>query len=253
MSLDYTRIHDYFVEYKVKNFLHGLQDLQFNVGNYNPLFQLFPIHKEETKNAQDSIAAIKNADTWKNIENYHEHLDFDAQDKEAHAITNLIFESINKFHKKDRILEIGCGSGRNIHALGKKFPDAEVVGIDINAAASFVTSFSSNVSFIQGNVLDFDFSDLGLFDVVLTSGFLMHINHADVKSVIETMVRISRNQVVFELHGQSSEWDFHRYPRDYSELFVELGFDFQSYQVFIGHPTYSYELTPSFAHSLLIR
>ncbi len=34
--------------------------------------------------------------------------------------------------KPKRILEVGCGTGRNLRALAKAFPDAEITGLDVS-------------------------------------------------------------------------------------------------------------------------
>lgn len=35
--------------------------------------------------------------------------------------------------KARRVLEIGCGTGKNLGALGRAFPEAEIVGLDLSA------------------------------------------------------------------------------------------------------------------------
>jgi hypothetical protein len=235
-----------FITYVATKSLFKNGSKQFYAANYSPIFQLFP-----TESGVGTVA-LNNASTWEEIENYHEHRNLDDQDFEAHEITKMIASAIENLPKKDRILELGCGAGRNISYLAEIFPNTEVVGIDINAAANSVTRFPENVRFIQGDILEFDFEKLGNFDVVLTSGFLMHINHVDVKKVVARAAKISQSLLIWELHGQSHIWDYHRYPRDYAELFDNLGIEYSSYTNYLGHPVYSYELTPKFSHSLLI-
>jgi hypothetical protein len=235
-SIDYIASKSYFES----------DEMYLHAANYSPMFQLFPI--------EPSVESVskENADTWENIDNYHEHRNLDEQDFEAHEISKLIVNTIKGLPKIERILELGCGGGRNISYLAKAFPNAQVIGIDINAAAKSVGLFPENTRFIQGNILEFDLESLGHFDLVLTSGFLMHINHMDVRNVITRAFEISDHLVLWELHGQSHSWDFHRYPRDYAELFESMGLEFSSYVNYAGHPVYSYELTPMFAHALLV-
>lgn len=51
-----------------------------------------------------------------------------------------------------RILEIGCGTGRCTVQLAKKFPDAEVVGVDLSPVPS-IHDRPENVKFVQGDFI----------------------------------------------------------------------------------------------------
>lgn len=234
------------ITYKTKKFFK--KNLIFGIANYNPMFQLMPI------NEINSTTAKVNAETWRDIENYHEHLKFDLQDKEAHEISKFICATIiERVANPKRILEIGCGSGRNLVHLANAFPEAEIIGVDINPAASFNSDFPANVNFIQSNVLEFGINKLERFDLILTVGFLMHINHQDLPGLLRNIIENSDNQLFWELHGISHHWDFHRYPRNYSEVLNTIGYGYDKYQIFHKHPVYSYELTDGFSHAMLHR
>jgi ubiquinone/menaquinone biosynthesis C-methylase UbiE len=61
------------------------------------------------------------------------------------------------FHAKvdqpKRILDIGCGTGTMTVLLAERFPEAEVIGIDISEVPPR-SDTPSNVTFIQGNIMD---------------------------------------------------------------------------------------------------
>lgn len=233
-----------------------LESGNYKIANYEPLLQFFlqSKRKEAESNKDISENAAVNAKTWEMISNYHEHREHKLQDSEAHQVSKMICERI-KLHNSDpkRILELGCGSGRNLDYLGNLFPDAEITGVDINLEAIELVQLSSRIKKINKDVLKLNWDDLGSFDVILTSGFLMHINHHDIEKLFSEISLHTELQIHFELHGPSHDWDFHRYPRDYAELGRNIGLPPKSYELFSGHPTFSFDLSPTFSHSLFIR
>ena len=222
-------------------------DFYFGIANYRPMFQLIPVESGVEISSQ-------NAGTWQQIEDYHEHQDIAAQDLQSHHTSELICQTIKEyFGSPTRILELGCGSGRNLSYLASYFPQAEIIGLDINAAALKHGELPRNVRFIQTDVLTHDLSEYKSVDVVLTAGLLMHLNHSDFPSLLKNIVTNFQNLVFWELHGESHSWDFHRYPRDYQAVLLDSDIGVNDYKIFYKHPIRSLGLTESFAHSLLVR
>jgi len=81
----------------------------------------------------------------------------------------------------------------------------------------------------------------------------MHIPHQKVVKVITQMHRIAKKAVIhFELHGPSNVFDFHRYPRDYMQLYNKIGLDKNTvYKVFAKKSLQS-STTGSYKHALLV-
>ena len=52
------------------------------------------------------------------------------------------------------ILDIGCGPGSWTRDVASRFPNAHVVGLDIDPPTADTASFPPNVSFVKGNVED---------------------------------------------------------------------------------------------------
>lgn len=79
---------------------------------------------------------------------------------------------IGSLPSQPRILEIGCGTGRNIKRLGHKFPGAEIVGLDLSTdmlkVAEKKIKSSKKVQLINANYLSDDLK-LGSFDIILLS------------------------------------------------------------------------------------
>lgn len=185
--------------------------------------------------------SVENSEFWHGVEGYHEHLRLSDQDEEAHAASESLVATIReRLGSPDSILELGCGAGRNLWHLGQAFPNARVQGLDINPAGAQSGDWPPNVHIDQADVLKVDWRELGNFDMILTAVFLMHINNEK-----------SSLHVHFELHGPSSEWDYHRYPRSYRALMDDLDLPVDVYRIYAGDATYSYGLPPAFAHALL--
>src|SRR4051812_26202417 len=94
-----------------------------------------------------------------------------------------------------RILEYGCGIGRNIRYLQGAYPSAEVVGTDISKA-SLDTARAENpgVRFeVEGPALE-----LGQFDLIFVAGVFHHIPVADRATATRTIVeRLSASGSVY--------------------------------------------------------
>ena len=97
-----------------------------------------------------------------------------------------------------RILEYGCGIGRNIEYLRKAFPNVEVVGTDISEASLAIASAENpDVRFeIERPGLD-----LGQFDLIFVAGVFHHIAPAkriEVCKVLASRLATSGALFVFE-------------------------------------------------------
>lgn len=120
---------------------------------------------------------------------------------------HFLVERIAAFQPIHSILEVGCASGPNLYPLAKKFPQAEIVGIDINPRAvqygnaQFAREGISNVKLLVGKADKLgEFQD-GAFDIVFTNALLMHIGPEKIEEVIKGMIRITQQAlVIMELH-----------------------------------------------------
>jgi ubiquinone/menaquinone biosynthesis C-methylase UbiE len=150
-----------------------------------------------------------------------------------HSHRPLLIEKISKFFPHS-ILEIGCNSGPNLYLLARKFPDAEIRGIDINPAAVqkgndwLAEEGISNVKLLVGKADELgQFQDKS-FDVVFTDAVLIYIGPDKIKDVMREMVRITRKALIlvewhsFEPKRKDPEGlgVYHRgyWKRDYAAL-----------------------------------
>lgn len=103
-----------------------------------------------------------------------------------------------KRHKALRILEVGCGVGAICHRMHKKWPDAEIIGIDISSRSIEIANklFSNNkTTFIEG-ILTPDTLD-GNFDLIIFMDVYEHIAvqdrpvvHAAIKKLLHDKGRL---------------------------------------------------------------
>lgn len=89
-----------------------------------------------------------------------------------------------------RILEIGCASGHNLLALAMRWPEAELVGVDLavdaiaHARRRAAEAGISNVTFHAADLREVDLGE-GSFDYIIAHGFLSWVPD-EVKDVLFT-------------------------------------------------------------------
>lgn len=196
---------------------------RYRIVNYDPRFLLI---RSDTEDPAADRAAF-----WAAISDYHEHRQHAEQDADAVAFSRWFARDIIGPFKPKRVLELGCGAGRNLAQIAA-LDGVEVVGVEINpgAAEQARQAVCETGSIVTGSLYDLD--GLGSFDVVFTAGVLMHVPHDEVEAVVRSMVEHAEQAVVhFELHGTPHGFDFHRYPRDYGDLYRRLGLDGATYRV----------------------
>ena len=189
------------------------------------------------------------------IEDYHEHLELEQQNAAAHQTSRWLAKDVLlPLASGGSFLELGCGAGRNLKALHDADPEVSLQGVDINANA--IASAGRHVP--AANLKTGSLYELGehpddAFDVVYTSGVLMHVPHGEVEATVREMHRLARLAVVhLELHGPSHGFDFHRYPRDYAALYERIDMPVDvSYESF-PPPDFRSVGTESFCLSLLV-
>jgi trans-aconitate methyltransferase len=95
-----------------------------------------------------------------------------------------------------RILEYGCGIGRNIPFLQLAFPDAVIIGSDISSASlDIALRDNMGVEFFQE---DENTESTELFDLIFVAGVFHHIPVAQRAEVAKTLFnRLSPNGLLF--------------------------------------------------------
>lgn len=147
-------------------------------------------HLRESKRERDDWG--KGSDDW--IKSYQDSLD--------HPHRLFLVDTISRFNPSS-ILEVGCNCGPNLCLLAKKFPDAEIRGIDINPIAVekgnewLAQEGISNIRLSVGKADELvQFQDKR-FDVVFTDAVLIYIGPDKIKEVMKNAIRITRQALIF--------------------------------------------------------
>jgi ubiquinone/menaquinone biosynthesis C-methylase UbiE len=96
--------------------------------------------------------------------------------------------------KPRRILEVGCGTGRNTPSYKRLYPDAEVVAIDcapglLRFAHAYAEAEGTAIDFIQMDITAMDFPD-GSFDLVASHIVGHETTHAGLPKMIAECYRV---------------------------------------------------------------
>jgi hypothetical protein len=154
-------------------------------------------------------------------------------DSHDHPHRPFLVETISKFNPSS-ILEVGCNCGPNLCLLAKKFPDANLIGIDINPIAVqkgnewLAQEGISNVKLLEGKADELGQFPDNHFDVVCTDAVLIYIGPDKIKKVIEETLRVSRRALILlEWHCFNSKSNplgvyIGHWMRDYVALLNEF-------------------------------
>jgi hypothetical protein len=155
-------------------------------------------------------------------------------DSQNHSHRAFLVEKISTFSPVSSILEIGSNCGPNLYLLAKKFPDAEIRGIDINPAAVrkgnewFAEEGVSNVKLSVGKADDLGEFQGRAFDIVFTDAVLIYVGPDKIRTVIQGMLNTTRRALIlveqhyFESRNEGADdlgvYRSGRWIRDYIAL-----------------------------------
>ena len=118
---------------------------------------------------------------------------------------NNIF--IGKFDHSIKILEVGSNIGNQLLLL-QKMGFKNLYGIEINEyAVELSKQRVNNINIIQGSAFDIPFKN-EYFDLVFTSGVLIHIAPHDINLVLNEIYRCTKEYI----------WGFEYYEEKYTEI-----------------------------------
>jgi pseudaminic acid biosynthesis-associated methylase len=97
-------------------------------------------------------------------------------------------------HKINNTLEVGCNVGNQLRLLQiNKFKN--LYGIEIQKdAVERAKKITKGINIIQGSAFELPFKD-NYFDLVFTSGVLIHIHPHDLKAVMKEIYRVSKKYI----------------------------------------------------------
>lgn len=114
---------------------------------------------------------------------------------------------IGNLRKDLRILEVGASFGNQLWLLKKMgFLNLYGIELDQNAIRHSIKNIDG-ITIIQGDALNVPFKD-GYFDLVFTSGLLIHINPRNIVKAVSEIYRCSNKYI----------WGFEYYSEIYSRI-----------------------------------
>jgi pseudaminic acid biosynthesis-associated methylase len=121
--------------------------------------------------------------------------------------TELYEEFVGGLERSIKILEVGSNIGNKLVVL-QRMGFKHLYGIEINSyAIEHAKANTKGISIIQANAFDIPFKD-GYFDLVFTSGVLIHITPQDIVRALREIYRCSREYI----------WGFEYYADAYTEV-----------------------------------
>jgi len=119
-------------------------------------------------------------------------------------LNNLFIAEMNRNIK---ILEVGSNIGNQLLLL-QKMGFKNLYGIEPQEyAVELSKKITKNINIIKGDVFNIPFKD-NFFDLVFTSGVLIHINSHDIKIALREIYRCSKKYI----------WGFEYYADKYTEI-----------------------------------
>ena len=125
--------------------------------------------------------------------------------------TPLIRQAAERLRPR-RILEIGCGTGRNLVQLARFFPHAEIVGLDLSGemlrkARTKIAKYGSRVSLLE-RVYSAPVSGGDPFDLIVLSYCLSMINpgYDEVLRICEQDLSPAGHLALVDFHDTRVDW-----------------------------------------------
>lgn len=108
---------------------------------------------------------------------------------------NMFSKALSEVGSISSIIELGANIGLNLRALKTLFPRANLKGVEINPTAfNLLCEEIGESNAIHGSILDQ--TDLGLSDLVLIKGVLIHIAPDDLNLVYDIMHKTARRNIL---------------------------------------------------------
>lgn len=142
----------------------------------------------------------RNALTLDELENLY-------QDRYGFTRTEMNSEFIGNLARGIKILEVGSNIGNQLLCL-QNMGFKNLYGIELQSyAVELSKSRTQGINIIQSSAFDIPFKD-GFFDLVVTSGLLIHIAPEDIAAVLDEIYRCTKQYI----------WCFEYYSDVYTKI-----------------------------------
>ena len=129
--------------------------------------------------------------------------------KRNYGITHTEMNSkfIGDLDRDMRVLEVGSNIGNQLLCL-QEAGFKNLYGIELQSyAVELSKSRTKGINIIEGSAFDIPFKD-GFFDLVFTSGVLIHISPEDITTVLDEIYRCTKQYI----------WCFEYYSDEYTQI-----------------------------------
>lgn len=142
--------------------------------------------------------------------------------------TELNQRFLGEIDRSARILEVGSNIGNQLLCL-QKMGFCSLYGIELQSyAVELAKCRTRNINIIEGSAFDIPYKD-GYFDLVFTSGVLIHVHPSDIADAMGEIHRCSR-EYIWGLEYYAGEYTEKNYrgnedllwKADFSKLYLEL-------------------------------
>jgi pseudaminic acid biosynthesis-associated methylase len=159
--------------------------------------------------------------------------DYVERNRDAQNGREPFWKNLISRHEIQKVLEVGCNVGANLYWLNRYLESRCVFGVDINEKAlKELKKQNPDVNAIWSPAKELPFRDR-YFDLVFTTGVLIHQTPAALPIVISEIVRCSRKYVLcaeyfaeelteIPYRNQRGALFKQNYGRIYQDLFPEL-------------------------------
>jgi len=140
--------------------------------------------------------------------------------------TELNEEFFSSLKKDSSFLEVGCNRANQLMILHEQGFE-NLWGIDINKKALHIAKENKQFNLVEGSGFDIPFKD-GFFDVVFTSGVLIHIAPENLPKIMDEIYRVTKRYIWgFEYYSEECEAIEYRGHKDrlWKNNFLKLYLD----------------------------
>ncbi len=121
--------------------------------------------------------------------------------------TEMNHSFIGDFDRNIKVLEVGSNIGNQLLCL-QNMGFKNLYGIELQSyAVELSKSRTKGINIIQGSAFDIPFKD-GFFNLVCTSGLLIHIAPEDIAAVLDEIYRCTKQYI----------WGFEYYVEEYTQI-----------------------------------
>lgn len=117
-----------------------------------------------------------------------------------------IFEAIDPLPPIQKLLDVGCGGGSLARALARRYPQAEVVGIDLAQEAVEVASSYSNPQNLRFQRARWEEIDPSDYDLITSSLMLHHLSDEEILAFLQWTSAASGHVILNDLHRHPLAW-----------------------------------------------